>query len=108
MITFATTYAVILPAITVERDNTANVGGMYLEQGVDQDAMLEENALEPTDVSLDADLEDDAAYPDAAGDETTAAPTVNMLRYHGSDYTVILTYDETARIPAVTVLCCTI
>ena len=37
VITFATTYALILPAIAVERDNTGDVGGMYLEQGADQD-----------------------------------------------------------------------
>ena len=104
VITFATTYALILPAITVERDKTEDVGGMYLEQEAGQDEMLEENALEPTDVSLDADQEDDAASPDADGDETTAAPAVNMLRYHGSDYTVILTYDETSEIPAGAVL----
>ena len=100
VITFATTYALILPAITVERDNTGDVGGMYLEQGEDQDAMLEENALEPTDVTLDADREDDAADPDAADDEITAAPTVGTLKYYGSDYTVNLTYDETSEIPA--------
>lgn len=35
--TFVTTYALILPAITVERDNTGDVDGMYLEQGADQD-----------------------------------------------------------------------
>lgn len=32
VITFATTYALILPPITVEKDNTGEVAGMYLEQ----------------------------------------------------------------------------
>ena len=99
VITFATTYALILPAITVERDKTEDVGGMYLEQEAGQDEMWEENALEPTDVSLGADQEGDAAAPDADGDETTAAPAVNTLENYGSDYTVILTYDETSGIP---------
>ena len=52
IITFATTYALILPAITVERDNTENVGGMYLEQEEAQEDLLEENALEFTGVSI--------------------------------------------------------
>ena len=52
VITFATTYALILPAITVERDNTENVGGMYLEQEEAQEDLLEENALEFTGVSI--------------------------------------------------------
>ena len=99
VMTFVTTYALILPAITVERDKTGDVGGMYLEQAADQDAMLEDNALEPTDVSFDVDQENDAAKPDGDGDETTAAPAVGTLKYYGSDYTVILTYDETVQIP---------
>ena len=52
IITFATTYALILPAITVERNNTENVGGMYLEQEEAQEDLLEENALEFTGVSI--------------------------------------------------------
>ena len=40
MITFVTTYALILPAITVERDSTEEVGGMYLEETADRDDMF--------------------------------------------------------------------
>ena len=53
MITFVTTYALILPAITVERDNTEEVGGMYLEQEETQDDLLLENALEFTGFSIE-------------------------------------------------------
>ena len=42
VITFATTYALILPAITVEKNSTEEVGGMYLEQTAEQDELLEE------------------------------------------------------------------
>ena len=40
IMTFATTYALILPAITVERDSTEEVGGMYLEETADRDDMF--------------------------------------------------------------------
>ena len=57
MITFVTTYALILPAITVEREHTDEVAGMFLEQEEAQDDLLEENALEFTGVSIAADQE---------------------------------------------------
>ena len=57
ILTFATTYALILPAITVERDKAEDVGGMYLEQTADTDDMLEDNALEPLSVIIAADNE---------------------------------------------------
>ena len=73
IITFATTYALILPAITVERDNTENVGGMYLEQEEAQEDLLEENALEFTGVSIAADQENAVTYEYADDDMTAAA-----------------------------------
>ena len=112
VITFATTYALILPAITVERDNTEEVAGMYLEQRDTREAMWEENALEPVDVGIadETDAETDAEIPDHAdwqenlagsseddGEET--APFVKTLKADGYDYTVTLTYDETSGIP---------
>ena len=62
MITFFTTYALILPAITVERDSTDVVGGMYLEQEEAQDDMLEENALEPIGFRIAADQENAVTF----------------------------------------------
>ena len=53
VITFATTYALILPAITVERDNTEDIAGMYLEQKEAQDDLFLENALEFTGFSIE-------------------------------------------------------
>ena len=35
IMTFATTYALILPAITVEKNRTEEVAGMYLERSAD-------------------------------------------------------------------------
>ena len=40
ILTFATTYALILPAITVEKDQVGEVGGMYLEQEEGRNEML--------------------------------------------------------------------
>lgn len=99
IITFATTYALILPAITIEREHTDEVAGMYLEQSADADAMLEENAMEPTDVDMTDTQESEEnapTYSDTAadGEEITAAPKVKTLKSAGKDYTVILTYDE--------------
>ena len=54
IMTFVTTYALILPAITVEKNKVEDVGGMYLEQEADTNDMLEENALEPIGVSIAA------------------------------------------------------
>ena len=69
IITFVTTYALILPAITVERDSTGEVGGMYLEGEADRDDLLLENALEPTEEEV---------FSDAADEEETA-PAVKTL-----------------------------
>ena len=109
--TFATTYALILPAITVEKDNTAEVAGMYLEQETDRNDLLEENALEPAGANIDAgdfeytdDEVTDAEIPDyddiqeEDGDVESALP-VKTMQAVGSDYTVTLTYDETSGIP---------
>ena len=92
--TFVTTYALILPAITVERDNTGEVGGMYLEQSAEQDVMVEEDALDPSGISIDAEQEDAAAY-----EYTDDAHVVKTLDVTGDDYTVVLTYDESSKIP---------
>ena len=125
VITFATTYALILPAITVEREHTDEVAGMYLEQGEDGDDVLVENAYDPTGVNMtsdmdnaeiseDADVETDAEIPEydelaeeiapgtpaiADGEELTAALPVKTLEASGSGYTVTLSYDESSGIP---------
>ena len=97
VITFATTYALILPAITVEREHTDEVAGMYLEQGTDREVMWEENAIDPTDIITASDQKSE--YSDAADDEEiSSAPAVKTLESAGRDYTVILTYDETSGI----------
>jgi hypothetical protein len=74
MITFVTTYALILPAITVEREHTDEVAGMFLEQEETQDDLLEENALEFTGVSIAADQENAVTY-EYADDDMTAVAT---------------------------------
>ena len=73
VITFATTYALILPAITVEINKTEEVGGMYLEQEEAQDELLEENALEFTGVAIAADQENAVSFSYADGDMTATA-----------------------------------
>ena len=73
MITFATTYALILPAITVEKDTAAHVGGMYLEHEDDQEELLEENALEFTGVSIAADQNNAVTYEYSDDDMTATA-----------------------------------
>ena len=94
--TFATTYALILPAITVEKNSTEEVGGMYLEQEEGTGDMLIDNALEPDDADILAgsDHEDeDAELP------WTDAPEVGTLKAVSNDYAVILTYDASSEIP---------
>ena len=67
MITFVTTYALILPAITVEKDETDRVSGMYLEEAaelveeVEDEAPLE-NALVPLSFVIAADQENAVTY----------------------------------------------
>ena len=77
IMTFATTYALILPAITVEKNRTEEVAGMYLERSADGNAMLEENAPEPTEIDASDVQEGEETAPsnsDAAdGEEITAA-----------------------------------
>ena len=74
IITFVTTYALILPAITVEKDSTEMVGGMYLEKTADRDDLLEENALEPVGVSIAADMENAVTF--AYSDDDISATAV--------------------------------
>ena len=62
VITFVTTYALILPAITVEKDNAENVAGMYLESVEGQENMLEDDALEPVASIIAADRENAVTY----------------------------------------------
>ena len=104
IMTFVTTYALILPAITVEKNSTEMVGGLHLEQTVERDDFMEENAPEPNGVSIDEEIratadETDAEIPDYDESQEEAAPQVKTLNASGSDYTVILTYDESSRIP---------
>ena len=118
IITFATTYALILPAITVERNRTDEIGGMYLEQEEDRDDMFLENALDPAEADIlaggvddevgageawvDAEIPDyDAALEENAQADSAdeVAPAMKTLRTGGSDYTVTLTCDETSGLP---------
>ena len=62
VIIFATTYALILPAITVEKDTTEDVSGMYLDPVTGQDDMLEDDALEPAGVTIAADQQNAVTY----------------------------------------------
>ena len=109
VMTFATTYALILPAITVEKENTEEVAGMYLEETAEGDDLLEEDALEPEGVSITGDM-DDAVTGEDEGVETDAdipeydeeietALSVETLKASGSDYIVTLSYDESSGIP---------
>ena len=73
VITFATTYALILPAITVEKDNTGEVAGMYLEKTANLDVLQEENALEPIGVSIAADMHNAVTFAYSDEDMTATA-----------------------------------
>ncbi len=73
MITFATTYALILPAITVEKNSTEDVGGMYLEKTAKRDDLLEDNALEPVGVSIAADMDNAVSFAYSDDDLTATA-----------------------------------
>ena len=76
VMTFVTTYALILPAITVERDKAEDVGGMYLEQEASSDDMLEDNALEPLSVIIAADNENAVSFS-YADDEIEATAIIS-------------------------------
>ena len=84
VITFATTYALILPAITVEKNNVTAVSGMYLDSIEGQEELHEENAIELTDIKEP---------------EFINAPEIKTLKAYGRDYTVTLTCDETSGLP---------
>ena len=87
VVTFVTTYALILPAITVEKNRADEVAGLYLEEGTAGEA---------------AAIHSDEGNVDRAGDmypEQEAAAEIMTLKATGSDYTVILSYDETSKVP---------
>ena len=81
IITFATTYALILPAITVEKNRTDEIDGMYLEQDESRDDMLLEKAMEPIGVTIAADHEDAVifAYTDDAMTATAIFSTDEQI-----------------------------
>ena len=64
--TFVTTYALILPAITVEKEAADDVAGMYLEEAVDpvvhQDDIPDEDALIPVSVQIAADKDNAVSF----------------------------------------------
>ena len=66
IITFVTTYTLILPAITVERESADEVAGMYLDVAEDPvlqtDEVLEENALVPLAVQIAAEQDNAVTY----------------------------------------------
>ena len=66
IITFVTTYALILPAITVEREAVDDVGGLYLEEAVDpveqMEDIPEEDALIPVSVQIAADKDNAVTF----------------------------------------------
>ena len=69
IITFVTTYALILPAITVEREAIDDVGGMYLEEAVDPVEQMEDIPEEVQEAQLNvvfASVQSEG-FDDAAG-----------------------------------------
>ena len=66
IMTFVTTYALILPAITVEKNTAEDVGGMYLDAAEDPvlqpDEALDENALLPVAVRIAADQDNAVTF----------------------------------------------
>lgn len=88
VVTFVTTYALILPAITVEKDNTEEVSGMYLEAAAEMDYMSDDYT----------DAGDDLLYTGTA--ETVPDVFPRVLTMTGPDYTVTVTCDEASCVPA--------
>lgn len=88
IITFVTTYALILPAITVEKEAVEDVAGMYLEDASELvgngEDVLEENAVVPTPYEIAADQADAATY--TYEDDDIYAEPITSEDVEGSDY----------------------
>ena len=92
---FVTTYALILPAITIEKSNSDEVSGMYLDTAETPDVVETPDST----ISLNSTAAPDATKSPA--DYCTDIPTPNttQLRSSGETYEIIVNYDESIGIP---------
>lgn len=86
---FVTTYALILPAITIEKDNTDEVSGLYLDAAETPDTAEKPDAAEtPDSIKAPEDYRDDFSTTDTT-----------ELRSIGETYEIFVTYDDSTGIP---------
>lgn len=112
VVVFITTYALILPAITMDQNHTdegmsvENAGETAEGAGTDGQAVTEETAAAGDTAQADdsAAAEEDTSAgngsDDAAAEQTASANAAGTLTYDGKDYHVTLTYGEDAGIPS--------
>ena len=93
---FITTYMLILPAISVEKDKTDNVSGLYLENAEDIDEKHYMNDETDSETVTDALIADVKKASDEANEQTTG---VNELSAIGDSYEIFVTYDDKTEIP---------
>lgn len=97
LVVFITTYVLILPAFTLEKEQAAEQGGIDLpitkntDQNVDADT-TSENDDEITDNTIDESNTDD-------NEISSAEQTADVLTADGENYRITISYDESAEIP---------
>jgi len=117
IVVFVTTYALILPAITMDKDSSTPAKGMYLE-GAEGESYEQENDDEwHEEYTQDSDDESNSQDSDTAESESeewveetqedgteTVDSSEQTLEASNDYYTVTLTYDDQAYFPEGSVL----
>ena len=97
VVVFVTTYMLILPAISVEKENVESVSGIYLEDAevIDQEHSIYTNPASD-EVVTDAPLvQMQKAH---AGNHAESADKHQLYAY-GDAYKIVVTYDDKSGIP---------
>ncbi len=111
VVVFITTYLLILPALTLDRNTAGEQGGISLYSEATSDQTSSETEAQSDGASPDDfagpeefayyfdDHSDLPQYLDTSGTEEAVPYQAGTLSYDGKDYTINIDYDATAEIP---------
>lgn len=92
---FITTYNLILPAISVEKDKADSVSGLYLEDAEE----IDENQYTHVDPAFDNVVTDVPVVQRAPDEDHEKSSDITELYASGDAFEIFVIYDEKAQIP---------
>ena len=122
IVVFITTYALILPAVTLDKEEAARQGGIDLpqqsEQVQDEDVQVQDDQMQEDAFAEDSDakaatpksdLQSGSVSSSGKDDEVSmesedAQASTHVITAKGKDFTIKVSYEDDARIPEKAVL----